>query len=268
MMKIISWNVNGLRAIAKKGFWDFLQEESPDILCLQETKAHPSQLDESIQEALSGYHQYYASAEKKGYSGVAIFVKKKSFPSESSFSVKEGLGIAKFDSEGRSLIFESADFILFNGYYPNGQDDLGRVPYKLEYSEAVLKQACALRKKHGDKKGIILTGDFNTAHQEIDLARPKENVKSTGFLPIERAFLDKLISAGFSDVFRSLHPEEKEKYTWWSYRNFGRDRNVGWRIDYFFMDEQYLKNNKVEMDHLDQQLGSDHCPIAISVNIR
>ena len=253
-MKLITWNVNGLRAVAKKGFHDWLHREKPDILCLQETKAHPSQLEVDLLHH-DGYEVYWSSAEKKGYSGVATFSKVK------PLVMTEGLNIPKFDCEGRTLIAEYEDFILFNSYYPNGRDDLSRVPYKLEYSDAVLERALKLHKEK--KKPIILCGDFNTAHQEIDLARPKENVGSTGFLPIERAWVDKLVSSGFVDIFREFE-KGPSHYTWWSFRSAARTRNVGWRIDYFFITPD-LKSRVTKAYLQPEVTGSDHCPVVLEL---
>ncbi|MCP5467687.1 MAG: exodeoxyribonuclease III [Deltaproteobacteria bacterium] len=253
-MKMVTWNINGIRAVVKKGFWDWLEKESPDILCLQETKAHPSQLDESLLKP-KGYKPYWSSAERKGYSGVALFVK------EEPLSISEGLSAPEFDIEGRTLVAEFADFILFNGYYPNGKHDLSRVPYKLKYSDLVLEKALELQKEK--KKPIILAGDFNTAHQPIDLARPKENQGNTGFLPEERAWIDKLVANGFIDIFRE-HEADSGHYSWWSYRAGARERNVGWRIDYFFITPE-LKNKVNRSYYQPEVMGSDHCPVVLEI---
>lgn len=255
-MKLISWNVNGIRAAQKKGLLEWLEREQPDILCLQETKASPEQLDEELRQP-PGYHTHWSSAVRKGYSGVALFLKEE--PKE----VSEGLGITKFDQEGRTLIAEYSNFILYNGYYPNGQHDLNRVPFKLEYSDATLEHALELKKKK--KKPIILTGDFNTAHQAIDLARPKANEGNTGFLPIERAWLDKLISRGFIDIFRELEPNANN-YTWWSYRAGARQKNIGWRIDYFFITPDLQDSVKTAYLQPDV-MGSDHCPVVLELSV-
>lgn len=253
-MKIISWNVNGIRAVAKKGLGEWLAREQPDVLCLQETKAHPSQLDETFKNP-KGYTTHWAAAQRKGYSGVALFIKK------SECTVKEGLLIEEFDSEGRTLTAEFDDFILINGYFPNGQHTLGRVPYKLRYSDTVMEYAKDLRAKR--KKPVIVCGDFNTAHREIDLARPKENEGNTGFLPEERAWIDKFIANGFIDIFR-----EREKgphhYTWLSYRAGARGKNVGWRIDYFFITPE-LRERVKKIYHQPHVMGSDHCPVVLEL---
>ncbi len=254
-MKIITWNVNGIRAVAQKGLFEWLAREDPDILCLQETKAHPGQLDPSLLSP-PGYQTHWASAQKKGYSGVALFLK------ASPLEVKGGLGVKDFDGEGRTLITEYEDFILFNGYYPNGQHDLGRVGFKLKYSDTVLTAAKALQKKK--KKPVILAGDFNTAHREIDLARPKENEGNTGFLPEERAWIDKLLLNGFVDIFREFQPGPHH-YTWWSYRAGARRKNVGWRIDYFFITPD-LKDRVKRIYHQPHVMGSDHCPVVLELS--
>ena len=253
-MKLISWNVNGIRAVQRKGFMDWLLKEDPDILCIQETKAHPDQLDEALLNP-PGYRTHWSSAERKGYSGVALYLKEK------PLQVSEGIGEAEFDIEGRTLITEFPDFILYNGYYPNGQHDLGRVPFKLKYSDRVLDHAKRTHKKKN--KPVILAGDFNTAHKEIDLARPKQNEGNTGFLPEERAWIDKLLGEGFVDIFREFE-SGPHHYTWWSYRAGARKKNIGWRIDYFFVTPD-LKP-QVQKAYLQPQvLGSDHCPIVIEL---
>ncbi len=253
-MKLISWNVNGIRAVLQKGFWAWFAQEKPDVLALQETKAHPSQLTEETLSPL-GYKTFWAAAKKPGYSGVALFVKEK------NVKVQEGLGISKFDEEGRTLIAEFKDFFLINGYYPNGRDDLSRVDFKLEYSNEALRFANKLKKN----KPIVLCGDFNTAHTEIDLARPKENEGNTGFLPHERAWLDKLMSHGYLDTFREFE-KKGGWYSWWSYRAGARKRNVGWRIDYFFATPE-LKKMIQNSYYQTQVMGSDHCPVVLELSV-
>jgi len=255
-MKIISWNVNGIRAARQKGFLEWLAEESPDILCLQETKAHPDQLEPDLRTP-AGYQTFWSSAKKKGYSGVAMFVKK------SAREMVVGLGIEEFDNEGRTLIAEFDDFTLINGYFPNGQPDLGRVPYKLRYSDTVMGQAHELHKKK--KKPVIICGDINTAHREIDLARPKANEGNTGFLPQERAWVDKFLASGFIDIFREFE-SGPHHYTWWSYRAGARKNNVGWRIDYFFVTPDLRE--RVNKAYIRPDVwGSDHCPIVLELKI-
>lgn len=251
-MKLISWNVNGIRAVAKKGFLEWLEQEKPDVLALQETKANPSQLSEELISPL-GYKSFWSSAKRPGYSGVALFIK------DSSPEIQEGLGITKFDDEGRTLVAEFDHFYLINSYYPNGRDDLSRVPYKLEYSDEALGLANKLRAR----KPVILCGDFNTAHTEIDLARPQQNIQNTGFLPHERAWIDKLVSHDYCDIFRE-YEKNGGWYSWWSYRAGARPRNVGWRIDYFFVDNK-LKSQVSNSYYQTQTLGSDHCPVVLEL---
>jgi exodeoxyribonuclease-3 len=254
-MKIISWNVNGIRACVNKGFIDFLDTEKPDIICLQEIKAMEDQFPDELMQRKE--HFFVHSAKKRGYSGTCIISKQK------PENVWTGLGIEEFDDEGRCLIAEYKNFIIFNCYFPNGQRDHGRVPYKLSFSDAVMKKAKALKKKTG--KEIIICGDYNTAHTEMDLANPKSNKKTTGFLPIEREWMDKFFKNGFVDTFRHFTPmEENGHYTWWTYRSNCREKNVGWRIDYFCVTQEFLKKVKKSY-HLPEVLGSDHCPLAIEI---
>jgi len=254
-MKILCWNVNGIRAIEKKGFLSWVNEASPEILCLQETKAHPEQLSQELLRP-EGYQSFWSSAEKKGYSGVVIYTK--SEPKR----VVEGLGIPEFDSEGRVLMAEYEDFILFNIYFPNGGSGNKRVPFKMRFYEAFLAKIEILRQAG---KRLIVTGDVNTAHTELDLARPKENAKNTGFLPEERQWVSKFINCGFVDTFRHFI-KEGGHYTWWDYYTGARARDVGWRIDYFFVSENLLPKLKNAFI-LKNIMGSDHCPIGIEINI-
>ena len=253
-MKLISWNVNGIRAWSKKGCLDWFLNTSPDILCFQETKAHPEQLDEGLRNP-AGYYSYFDHSKmRKGYSGVAVFSKIK--PEK----VEYGFGVPALDQEGRMLSLHFKDFVLLNGYFPNGGEDPARLKYKLEFYDCFLKFIEKLRKQG---KSVIFCGDINTAHNEIDLARPKENSKHTGFLPIERAWLDLVVSKGYLDTFRHLHPE-KVQYSWWDMKTFARDRNVGWRLDYFFISPGLLPRLK-KAEILDSVLGSDHCPVALEL---
>ena len=256
-MKIISWNVAGLRACEKKGFHDFFKEHQPDILCMQETKALPEQLNDSLVHP-EGYKALYAPAVKKGYSGVSTWVREDLFHENII-----GIGIEKFDNEGRTIITEFEDFVLFNCYFPNGQRDHARVPFKMEFCEEVEKLAHKLHKEK--KKEIVITGDYNTAHHPIDLANPKTNTKTTGFLPLEREWMTKFEEGGFTDLFRKFTPDENGHYTWWTYRNNCRERNIGWRIDYFFATEKFSSGVK-SCSHLTEVLGSDHCPLQIEFN--
>jgi exodeoxyribonuclease-3 len=255
-MKIISWNVNGIRAIHKKGaFEQIFTKLKPDILCLQETKAEASQLGKDVLEH-RGYFSYFAhSMTRKGYSGVAIFSKIK--PKK----VEIGIGKSEMDQEGRTLIAHFDDFVLINCYFPNGGQGPHRLEYKMQFYDEFLKKINKL-KKSGKK--VIFCGDVNTAHTEIDLARPKENEKNTGFLPEERAWLDEVVADGYVDVFRNFYPNKKEVYTYWDQKTRARDRNVGWRIDYFFASSNIIKKIKSFKTHSDF-LGSDHCPIEIEL---
>jgi exodeoxyribonuclease-3 len=254
LKKLASWNVNGIRAVSRKGYLDWLTKESPDIVSLQETKASPEQFPLEI-TSQNTYKIFSASAIKKGYSGVLVGSKcdpKKVFCE---------LGEKKFDNEGRTVICEYDSFFLINGYFPNGSRDHSRVSYKLEYSEYVLQYAKKLEKK----KPVIICGDLNTAHHEIDLKNPKTNKKTTGFLPNERAWVDRLVEHGFVDIFRHLN-NEPDHYSWWSYRNNCRERNIGWRIDYFFLSESLV--NKVNACYYQPEvLGSDHCPMILEIDL-
>ncbi len=253
-MKILSWNVNGLRAAQRKGFLDWFSEVEPDIFCAQEIKATPDQLDEKLR-FIDGYYSYFNPAEKKGYSGVAIYTKIK------PKSVDYGIGIKRFDSEGRILIADYGSFILFNIYFPNGRRSKERLMYKMEFYEAFLKYVDELHRKG---RNIIVTGDFNTAHKETDLARPKPNEGTSGFLPMEREWMDKFISKGFVDTFR-IFDQSAGNYTYWDQISRARERNVGWRIDYFFVNDR-AQNRVISASICDQIMGSDHCPIQLEVN--
>lgn len=250
-MRIISWNVNGLRAIWKKGFPEWFAKEKPDILCLQETKAQQDQLTEEMIK-YNGYRSYFFSAEKKGYSGVAVYSLHK--PKRA----KAGLGLPEYDCEGRVIELEFDNFILFNVYFPNGGRGPERVKYKLDFYGEVFKRAEQLRKH---QPNIIVTGDYNTAHQEIDLARPKENSKTTGFLPEERAWIDKIIDMGYVDIFRKFN-QQPGQYTYWDQITRARERNVGWRIDYFMVTREMEKLVADASIHMNV-MGSDHCPVEI-----
>lgn len=252
-MKLLCWNVNGLRAIDKKGFFSWFQNETPDILCLQEIKATPEQLPPHLRN-LPGYHTFWNPAEKKGYSGVGTFSKIK------PLSVKTGFGREKFDSEGRILITAFPTFTLFNIYFPNGKKNKERLQYKLDFYDAFLSHADNLK---AHKHNIVICGDFNTAHKEIDLARPKENESISGFLPVERAWIDSFVDHGYIDTFRKFHIESNQ-YSWWDLKTGARARNVGWRIDYFFVNKEFLPKVKNAFI-LQQVMGSDHCPVGIEL---
>lgn len=252
-MKIYSWNVNGLRAIEKKGFIKWIYDEKPDILCIQESKIQLDQIDDKFKN-IEGYKAYFSCAEKKGYSGVATFTK------EEPIAVKYGIGIEKFDNEGRILICEYKDFILFNIYFPNGQKDEERLKYKLDFYEALFNYCDSLKNKG---KKLVICGDYNTAHNEIDLKNPKANSKTSGFLPIEREWMDNIINRGYFDTFRYFHPDEV-KYSWWTYRFNARQNNAGWRIDYHFVSEN-MTEDVIDSEILNEVTGSDHCPVVLTL---
>jgi len=254
-MKIISWNVNGIRAIQKKGFLNWVKKSKADIICVQETKAQVDQLDDELIN-IPGYLSFFNSADKKGYSGVAIWTK------EAPINVVMKLGSKHLDNEGRLLQLEFKKFVLLNVYYPNGGQGDHRLQYKMEFYDKFLKHINKL-KKHNKK--TIFCGDVNTAHQVIDLARPKENEMNTGFLPEERAWLDKLIANEYIDTFRVFN-DKGNNYTWWDYKTRARERNIGWRIDYFFISKN-LKSKLIKADIDSKTMGSDHCPISIELNI-
>ncbi|MHA2272220.1 MAG: exodeoxyribonuclease III [Candidatus Hodarchaeales archaeon] len=255
-LKLVSWNINGLRAGIKKGFVEWWEATSPDILGLQEIKAKRTQLPLDVANP-SDYHSYWNPAEKKGYSGVAVFSKLK------PKAITRKLGEERFDVEGRLLGLKFPGFILYNVYFPNGQRNQERLDYKMAFYEKFLDKMDTLLAK--DHK-IIVCGDFNTAHQEIDLARPKQNQKRSGFLPKERIWIDKFISHGFRDIFRETHPDEANHYTYWDLRTRARERNVGWRIDYFFVSEN-IRSHVQKASILSDVMGSDHCPIEITLQL-
>jgi exodeoxyribonuclease-3 len=253
-MNIICWNVNGLRALHKKGNFQWLLKKSPDIFCLQEVKANPDQLLEEI-KTCEGYTSYFDYSKiKKGYSGVAIYSKIK--PEKIDY----GMGIEEFDQEGRLLGLYFKDFVLFNIYFPNGGGGPIRLDYKLRFYDAFLEYIEKVRRETG--KSIVFCGDINTAHEAIDLARPKENEKNTGFLPEERAWLDEVVNHGYIDTFRHFFPQKKDAYTYWDQKTAARERNVGWRIDYFFVSPDMQKKLKSVVIH-SEIYGSDHCPIEL-----
>ncbi len=250
--KIISWNVNGIRSIKNKGFLDWLRKESPDILCLQETKINdPQQLDADLREP-AGYQAYWNAPERKGYAGVAVLTKEKPLHVRYDFG-KNGL-----DLEGRVIIAEYPGFVLFNVYFPNGKMGPERLKYKMAFYDVFLYYADSL--KAAGKK-LIICGDVNTAHKEIDIARPKENSKKSGFLPEERAWMDKFVAHGYVDTFRHYN-QEPNQYSYWDIKTGARARNVGWRIDYFFVSENLLPAI-TKAFIMPEVMGSDHCPVGI-----
>lgn len=260
-MKIFSWNINGIRATAKKevfpgkSFVPWLESSDIDVLCLQETKIDKDEVPKEL-ASIKGYKAVFASGVKKGYSGVAVYYKTSKNPPK----VTIGLGIEKFDNEGRIIILEYPDFTLFNVYIPNGKKNDERLQYKMDFSDVLKEYALKLLK---EKKHVIITGDINTAHNEIDLANPKSNSKFSGFLPMEREWLTNFLNSGFVDTFRHLHPDEV-KYSWWSSRMNARAKNVGWRIDYFYIDSELLPLLKSADIH-NNIFGADHCPISIEI---
>ncbi|UCE08678.1 MAG: exodeoxyribonuclease III [bacterium] len=252
-IRILSWNVNGLRAVYNKNFLEWFLKEQPDILCLQETKSQPGQLPDELTNVV-GYHAYFSSAERKGYSGVAIYSKQE--PAD----IKLGMDIKRFDSEGRIIFADYKQFSLFNVYFPNGKQSEERLIYKMDFYDAFLDYAVKLKEQG---KRLIICGDVNTAHTEIDLARPRENEKISGFLPQERAWIDKFLSYGFIDTFRMFH-KDGGHYTWWDLRTRARERDVGWRIDYFYISEN-LQDNVKSAFIQKEIMGSDHCPLGIEI---
>ena len=254
-MRLISWNVNGVRAVWKKGFGDWFKAEKADVVCLQETKAQPDQLTPEILNP-HGYHGEWHWGEKKGYSGVATF--SKTAPAK----VDRGFGIPEFDNEGRVLITKHGDVTLFNIYFPNGKAREERLKFKMDFYDALLKKVLPRYRKRGDDK-IVICGDVNTAHKDIDLARPKENRKISGFLPQECEWMDRLLADGFIDTFREFE-KGPNHYSWWDQQSRARDRNIGWRIDYFFISANLrprLKSAWIQP----ATLGSDHCPVGIEL---
>ncbi len=254
-ISIISWNVNGIRAMHKKGLIDFMHAEEADIYCFQETKAVPGQIPVELKD-VNGYRSYYSSPVKKGYSGVAAYTKIK--PLRTGYS----LGVSRFDDEGRVIILDFEGFMLLNVYFPNGGASQARLDYKMDFYVHFLKFINELRDKG---KRIIFCGDINTAHKEIDLARPKANQNNTGFLPEERAWIDRLVGSGYLDAFRVFNTGGG-KYSWWDYKTRARERNVGWRLDYFFV-EKSLKNNLKGSCIREDIMGSDHCPVVLKLEI-
>ncbi|RMF20379.1 MAG: exodeoxyribonuclease III [Deltaproteobacteria bacterium] len=269
-LRIVSWNVNGIRACVKKGFLEWLAKDLPDVLCVQETKASPDQVPRAVHERLDelGYKAYWHTAERKGYSGVATFCR-----TEPLFVTR---GVPFERGEGRVIITEHGSFTLYNVYFPNGRQrpdgpDPERLEFKLEFYDAMLE---LVEQEREAGKNVVISGDWNTAHTEIDIARPKENENVTGFLPVEREALQRYVDSGFVDTFRLFKPAdsyeglppEKRDYTWWTYRAGARDRNIGWRIDYHFVNREFVgavKGASIEA-HVE---GSDHCPIAVELAV-
>ena len=251
-MKITTWNVNGLRAVMGKGFREWVQKDSPDVLCLQEIKARPDQLADDVRE-IPGYTSYWNPAQRPGYSGVACYIRME------DVDVHYGLGVEEFDQEGRVIrVSFDKDVVLYNIYFPNGQRGHDRVEFKLAFYKTLLEQCAEL---HALGKKIIITGDFNTAHREIDLANPKANANTSGFLPEERAWIDTYLENGFADAYRLLYPDRVE-YTWWTFITKARERNVGWRLDYYLVSNDFVPRVKDVIIQTDV-FGSDHCPVSL-----
>jgi exodeoxyribonuclease-3 len=252
MKKFISWNVNGLRACVKKGFLDYFKEADADIFCIQESKLQQGQIDLDLES----YHQYWNYANRRGYSGVAVFTK------EEPLSVAYGLGIEEHDKEGRVITLEFDQFYFVTVYTPNSQSELKRLPYRMEWEDAFRAYLKGLE----EKKPVVFCGDFNVAHEEIDLKNPKTNHQNAGFSDEERAKFTELLAAGFVDTFRYFYPDQEGIYSWWSYRFHAREKNAGWRIDYFCVSE-CLKDKLVEAAiHTDVE-GSDHCPVELKIEL-
>lgn len=255
---LVSWNVNGLRAAMKKDFLGSLQRLDADVVAIQETKLQPAQLDEAMAR-VPGYASFWSHCEgKKGYSGVGVYSRL------APLRTGTGIGLARFDREGRIIELDFGRFVFFNVYFPNGQMSAERLQYKLDFYDAFFDYTDALR---GQGRSLVIGGDYNTAHNEIDLANPKANEKTSGFLRIERDWLDRIIARGYVDTFRRLHPDAV-RYSWWTYRFKARERNIGWRIDYLFVSEDLIKNGRVREAFIaDDIQGSDHCPIGVVLEL-
>ena len=253
-MKIITWNVNGLRAAINKGILEWLASQQADVICLQEVKARSDQVTDEQLSILDGYQAVWNSAQRPGYSGVLTFTRV--YPVE----VRTVLGQEEFDSEGRLIAVRYPSFWLYNIYFPNGQRDHNRLDYKLRFYAELLTQCDRM---HAEGESIIVTGDFNTAHNEIDLRNPKQNVNTSGFMPVERAWVDRYLQQGFADAYRELYPD-RVQYTWWTYRLNARQRNIGWRLDYYLVSGS-LMPSVVDVIVHDDILGSDHCPVTLII---
>lgn len=256
-MTLLSWNINGIRAISDKGFLDTLHRLNPDILALQETKAEAEQVPDPVRNPSPYEAHWNACQTRRGYSGTALISKPK------PLSVSMGWGEPCFDNEGRTIVADYGAFVFLGIYYPNGESSPERLQYKLDFYDSFLKYVCKLRK---EGRSVVFCGDVNTAHNEIDLARPKENKNTSGFLRIERDWLDRFVEAGFVDTFRAIHPGKADMYSWWSYRSGARLKNIGWRIDYFFISDDLLPKLK-DAFILGDVTGSDHCPVGIVLDV-
>ena len=255
-MKLISWNVNGLRAAITKGFGDFFNEINADIFCIQETKMQEEQIDDNMKELFKEYNSYWNSAEKKGYSGTAIFSKRK------PINVTYGIGIEEHDKEGRVITLEFEDFFMVDCYTPNAKRGLERLDYRVIWEDEFRKYLLKLN----ETKPVILCGDLNVAHEEIDLKNPKTNRGNAGFTDEEREKMTELLNAGFTDTFRYLYPDKEDAYSWWSYMFKAREKNVGWRIDYFIVSKT-IEDKIKEASIYSEILGSDHCPVGLEIDL-
>lgn len=254
MKTIVSWNVNGIRAAAKKGLFEWFSEVSPDVLCLQETKAHPGQLPAHFHE-VPGYTPLWASAKRKGYSGVAVYTR------QDPEHVRQ-LGVQDFDDEGRTLIVDYSDFTVVSSYFPNSRPEGARLDYKLAYCSAMMELCAGMS---AERRNFIVCGDYNIAHKPIDLARPAENEKNPGYLPEERAWMDDFVDSGMVDTFRTFN-REPGNYTWWSYRMSAREKNIGWRLDYHCV-PHYFADRVTAAGIESEVMGSDHCPVTITADV-
>ncbi len=254
-MRLVSWNVNGLRACIRKGFIDWALQERPEVICLQETRLG-TEIPPALDALASDYELHFNHAERKGYSGVGTFVRK----DLGEVPVRPGFGCPEYEAEGRTLVADLGSFLLVNGYFPNGGKGPERLRFKLDYYADLLAWCCHQR---GQGRSIVITGDLNTSHRAIDLARPKQNVRNSGFMPIERKALDRFFRGGFVDSFRSIQPDPGH-YTWWSNRSGARERNVGWRLDYFLVTEDLAEKVTDAAIH-PTVMGSDHCPVSLIV---
>ena len=255
-MRLISWNVNGLRAAITKGFGDFFNEINADIFCIQETKMQEEQIDDNMKELFKEYNSYWNSAEKKGYSGTAIFSKRK------PINVTYGIGIEEHDKEGRVITLEFEDFFMVDCYTPNAKRGLERLDYRVIWEDEFRKYLLKLN----ETKPVILCGDLNVAHEEIDLKNPKTNRGNAGFTDEEREKMTELLNAGFTDTFRYLYPDKEDAYSWWSYMFKAREKNVGWRIDYFIVSKT-IEDKIKEASIYSEILGSDHCPVGLEIDL-
>ena len=255
-MKLISWNVNGLRAVINKGFTDFFNSIDADVFCIQETKMQEEQIDNNIKEIFKEYNKYWNSAEKKGYSGTAVFSKVK------PLNVTYGIGVAEHDKEGRIITLEFDKFYLVNCYTPNSKRELERLNYRMTWEDEIRKYLLQLN----TSKPVIMCGDLNVAHKEIDLKNPKTNRRNAGFTEEERNKMTELLNSGFTDTFRYLYPDKTECYSWWSYMFHAREKNAGWRIDYFIVSNS-LRDKIQESNIYSDVMGSDHCPVGLDIEI-